>query len=857
MSSVSGAEQEPGEARRVVADWIARREAGEALDVDALIAASGSLQPELARLWDRYCRLQSALRSLGPERDDFETLSAEARAEFLQLASPDGCGFDGHGAHENRYRRVGNLGRGGMGLVLRVKDTVLQREVALKRLARADRGAFLRFVDEARLLASLNHPGIVHVLDAGLDAQGRPWFTMPLVRGMTLAQALQERKQGSPTWTLEHLLTVLLQALEAVSYAHARGILHRDLKPANIMIGEHGGVQVLDWGLARLLEPEEFGLNAPAHATRTGGRVGTPAYMSPEQARGDNTRLGPGTDVYSAGAILHEILSGRRPYGELGSNGDAVLAAVVAGPPIPLSVAAPRAPAELVAIADRAMQRDPAARYADMAGLACDLRAHLEGRVVQAHGGGPLLELRKWIARNRALSLALLALLASLTLGSAYYAWAQRTQRRELERLADAQILQDLLDAEPGFHPPLPDRLPAIDAWVQRAESLLARLPQHERDLAALQAENASDETRWRCNALAVLTAQLNALGADPKGALQRVRALRARGEWLREESLVRAAPLWAALQQELASRRTPGLPEHIAPQFGLIPLGTDRASGCPEFAHLASGQVPERDAGGRLVLGPQHGVVFVLVPGGECLLGSPGDFGLPAAQAANDVVHGAVRDAAARDHELPQRRVTLTPFLIAKHELTQAQWERLSGTNPSYLPLERGLSQERGAHPVDTVSWEDAALVCLRQGWSLPTEAQWEHAARARTATLWWCGNDPNCLAEQLVHGVDAQPSGTVSALSGRANPFGLLHVLGNVAEWTLDPYVPDHAGLLRPGTAEHVADPQAGAALLRVARGGSFLSTPALLRSSARDELPLGTRSLSVGMRPLRPID
>jgi hypothetical protein len=230
MRSASGAEHEPGEARRVFAEWIARRESGEALDIDALIAASGRLQPELARLWERYGRLQGALRSLGPEHDDFESLSAEARAEFLQLASPDGCGFDGHGAHEHRYQRVGSLGRGGMGLVLRVKDTVLQREVALKRLARAERGAFLRFVDEARLLASLNHPGIVNVLDAGLDAQGRPWFTMPLVRGSTLAQALQERKEGSPTWTLEHLLTVLLQALEAVAYAHARGILHRDLQ---------------------------------------------------------------------------------------------------------------------------------------------------------------------------------------------------------------------------------------------------------------------------------------------------------------------------------------------------------------------------------------------------------------------------------------------------------------------------------------------------------------------------------------------------------------------------------------------------------------------------------------------------
>ncbi|MCA8957441.1 MAG: serine/threonine protein kinase, partial [Planctomycetes bacterium] len=214
---------------------------------------------------------------------------------------------------------------------------------------------------------------------------------------------------------------------EAMAYAHSEGVLHRDLKPSNVMVGPFGETYVLDWGLAKLVG----GTPAPAatpgsdagvaadgdalDATLAGDVVGTPSYMPPEQALGDIEKVDQRSDVYAVGAILYHALSGVRPYS--GSSGDSPLDVVQAarcGPPEPLSRVARSVPSELVAICDRAMAREPDRRYASMQELADDLRAYLEGRVVRAHKTGALVELRKWIQRNKGAAAAVLAIVLGL-----------------------------------------------------------------------------------------------------------------------------------------------------------------------------------------------------------------------------------------------------------------------------------------------------------------------------------------------------------------------------------------------------------------------------------------------------------
>ncbi len=265
------------------------------------------------------------------------------------------------------------LGIGGMGEVWRVRDPRLQRSVALKVL-RADQlgsaSARARFIAEARLTAQLQHPGIVPVHELGTLRDGRDFFTMKEVSGRTLADVLEEARTPG-TWSLARLVELLRRASEAVAYAHARGILHCDLKPANVLVGEFGEVLVVDWGLARTAAPTP----APLPAAPVGPVVGTPAYMSPEQALGVHEGLSPACDVWSLGAILHEILAGHRPYD--GDDPWRLVEALRAGPP-PRLVLDGR-PRELLAIGERALSREPADRYAHASELAWALSAWLEG----------------------------------------------------------------------------------------------------------------------------------------------------------------------------------------------------------------------------------------------------------------------------------------------------------------------------------------------------------------------------------------------------------------------------------------------------------------------------------------------
>jgi serine/threonine protein kinase len=223
-----------------------------------------------------------------------------------------------------RFRVLGEIGRGGMGVVLRVYDPDLDRELAVKLLApdiAPDSEAGRRFTQEARVAGRLDHPDIVPIYEAGSLADGRSYFAMPIVEGKTLAAALFTRP--TPRHDLGRWLAVFERVCTAVGYAHRKGVVHRDLKPANVMLGPDGQVVVMDWGVAAMRE-------STAERDEVGGCwvFGTPAYMAPEQARGQRA-ADPRGDVFGLGAILCEILSGQPPY--LGADPTTVTRQAAAG----------------------------------------------------------------------------------------------------------------------------------------------------------------------------------------------------------------------------------------------------------------------------------------------------------------------------------------------------------------------------------------------------------------------------------------------------------------------------------------------------------------------------------------------
>ena len=975
------------------------------------------------------------------------------------------------------FERRDEVGHGGMGTVYRLWDTDLERILAIKVLggkpsgrSSSGRRRLRRFLYEARVTSQLDHPGIAPVHDVGIDEEGRAYFTMKYVEGRTLKEVFELERNGDEHWTQARVLDVLMRVCEAMSYAHDKGIAHRDLKPSNIMVGRFGEVYVMDWGVARNLRGEDavagpgLGPHAPG-TTLDGTVIGTPQYMSPEQARGDE--VDERTDVYALGSMLYTLLGGRPPYGEAStaSSPHEVLDRLLDGPPPP--VGSLRAiPAELEAVCRKAMARAPGDRYPDMSALGRDLRAYLEGRVVSAHQTGAVVELRKWMQRNRALAASIAAgilvlaagLVVSLVLAeraerSRLRAEAERVQAtraatlvaldglatrnndelwpahpenlasydfwlaqadelrqwdfsaverdlaelraralprtdeglarerqggeyRELERLeaelAAARRARDVREGRAAFEEPALDRaslpptaLGANDwAWLRidpdrevfglEAEGLAAALVAdaearpHEAHLVAdtlawAWFANGHDEEALAESERAAALAPPNDAPAVEESRARLVEAVRraATGEALedlerrREQLRARAAQrrTWSfgsfedhsqhqvlslmsetwewlfdpdtgmlegispehgwgierrkAWAEGVAERTTDGAAARarwdeaiasiaderecplyggleIAPQVGLLPLRRNDASGLWEFAHLQTGEPARVGAGGELRIGPETGLVFVLLPGGEFSMGAQGE--------RPDLPNF---DPLARPSEGPVHTVELAPFFLSKYELTQAQWERFTGANPSYYgpDYDDGRAGIDGTHPVERVSWYDAERVCRWLGLGLPSEAQWEYAARGGTDSPWWSGSrresmlDDVNLADRSAGAAGAPwpqiadwPElddgfalhAPVDAFS--PNPFGLHNVHGNVFEWCLDAYAADFY------THLHGPDPVAldrdGSGDNRVSRGGSYRSTAYSARAAFRQNDDPGSANGEVGLRPARPL-
>jgi formylglycine-generating enzyme required for sulfatase activity len=445
----------------------------------ALLAANREL---LELLVSRHLEMhgndaQRSLAALGPVRHNLGKIAdADVQASLAHVAAtPTGPVPEATGPYvppstlppHARFHILRAHAKGGLGEVYVARDEELRREVALKEIQ--ERHAHspesrARFLLEAEITGGLEHPGIVPVYGLGAYSDGRPFYAMRLVKGESLKDAIARYRRekdnlavGERSLRLRQLLTRFVAVCNAVAYAHSRGVLHRDLKPANILLGPYGETLVVDWGLAKVLGRAETAAEAPlrssrdgeAELTQTGAALGTPAYMSPEQAAGRTDQLGPASDVYSLGATLYALLTGRAPFAE--DDVGAVLGKVQRGDFAPPQQVESDVPPALDAVCLRAMALKPEERYATPRELGEEIERWLADEPVRAYREPLPARLGRWLQRHQTLTVGAGALLLAgvialavitFLVGQAQQETAEALQKEEQARQATADALK-------------------------------------------------------------------------------------------------------------------------------------------------------------------------------------------------------------------------------------------------------------------------------------------------------------------------------------------------------------------------------------------------------------------------------
>ncbi len=794
-----------------------------------------------------------------------------------------------------------------------------------------------RFQREAEVASRLDHAGICTVYDSGVVGE-TPYIAMRYVRGETLARRIQSLRTGTATDSTYVDLGVthrtareatavrrvdqatvpirpdLLAAIElvekaarALHAAHEAGVIHRDIKPGNIMVGEDGNPVVLDFGLARDLWADDVGL------TQAGDLFGTPAYMSPEQVAATGV-LDRRTDVYSLGATLYECVTLRPPF-EAPTRA-ALWQRILRDEPADPRVLNLSISRDLGVVIATALSKDRDRRYQSALAFAEDLHRVRNHEPILAKPATALSRAVSWSRRNPSLATALVAIFvilgAALIVSQSLLHATERERDRadenartravalaDYERLADGKRLADLAREAADLFPAMPEMTARLEDWLRRARQLASNLEAHRVALANLRAganerpASAPADTRakrtewrfsrtedqWKHDYLTGLVDDLARL-SDPDPAIGLIADVDARLQTSRtvtERTVGRFAAQWneavASIGDAAACPKYGGL--RIRPQLGLVPIRRDPDSGLWEFIHVATvapghGPQPKVGPDGRYALVPEDGVVLVLVPGGT--------FAMGAARPDDAQTSGEPNvDAAAVADESPVNRVTLAPFFISKYEMTQGQWLRATGRNPaSYAAgLRAGGTVFTLTHPVESIGHADAIRVSWQLGLTVPTEAQWEYAARAGTATPWWSGPDRESLRQ---HGVAANLADQAALRGGaqwpaigdwpelddgfvlhapvgstRANPFGLHEVHGNVFEMTREPYA-QYKELAASGPEGLRAGDQSDGF---IARGGSFTFNANYARVSFRYGLAPNYHNDDLGVRPARRLD
>ncbi len=840
-----------------------------------------------------------------------------------------------HPKHIGPFKILDVLGEGGMGVVYHAEqETPVRRRLALKLIKPGmdSRAVIARFESERQALALMDHPCIAKVYDAGTSELGLPYFVMELVQGMHITDYCDKNQLP-----LAPRIEIFLHVCRAVQHAHQKGIIHRDLKPSNVLVHRRDGEarpKVIDFGLAKATGRS---LTDKTLHTKHGILVGSPHYMSPEQANPLGIDTDTRTDVYSLGVLLYELLVGQRPFDVRDAirRGDfeEIKRTICEFDPLRPSLRIKtdhdaesskrrgmepgshrrKLSGDLDWIVTKALEKDRTRRYATVNGLAADLRRYLNHEPVTAGPPSTFYRLKKMARKHGttalALVISLLALLVGVTASTFLYFRAEAARKTaeekqeetdraldqvklskelaesrllEYERLADIRRLKEAHLWEGTIWPAHPDKVAEIERWLLQAQALLNRFDEHKKALATLRESGRKEEDQWifekstdqwRHDALAELVSGLTTF-VNPDPSSGTIAGMRERLQWARTlgaRSIQTKRTRWneaiASIGDPSLSPRYSGL--SLRPQMGLVPIGQDPVSGLWEFSLIATGESPERDSNNSIVFTDSTAIVFVLIPGGSFFLGATEE-----------------TDPMAQEDEAPVRRIEIAPFFLSKYEMTLGQWERFTGKNPgvdladhqeNWPPLSLTL-------PAHHISWSDADTILTRLGLILPTEAQWEYAARAGTTSVWYAGNEPSCLAGQAnladrsaalagkswmtLRGVEFEDGSPLHSSVGSfaPNPFGLHDIHGNVWEWcrdTLESYelpVMNHDGYRKtPGSSRRADGKEAplDPLLKRVNRGGSFDGSPSDARSANRRGNRAQYRSSRVGVRPARMID
>jgi eukaryotic-like serine/threonine-protein kinase len=461
---------------------------------------------EVNRLFDEAVEVPEARRSrfleevCGADDELKDAVAALLRAdresagmfEHVDGASAEAALADRAGIADRIPRQIGpyhvtrEIGRGGMGTIFLAERVApdFRQTVAVKVLRRGidTDDVVRRFVIERRILADLAHPNIARLIDGGATAEGQPYFVMEYIEGTRITAYCDER-----ALPVRARLALFLEVAEAVRYAHTKLVVHRDLKPSNILVTARGDVKLLDFGIAKLLDPDA----GEPDLTRTSSRVLTPQFASPEQIRGDPVTTG--SDIYQLGVLLHVLLTGAAPFGErqhTGRRGPEL------APRLPSSaVSEPKLRAalrgDLDTIVLKAMQHEPERRYESVERFADDVRRHLQGRPVSArpdthlYRAGRFLQRNRWVAPAAALAVVVITSYLAITAQhTRELARERNVAREEAERAQEVQqFLVDLFGSADPFAPADPVRgraitvLEAMDIGAARAERELAGRP--------------------------------------------------------------------------------------------------------------------------------------------------------------------------------------------------------------------------------------------------------------------------------------------------------------------------------------------------------------------------------------------